>query len=363
MNVFRVSDGDVTGMLFEPNIVMMRPSSVLLLSRKEPRAMKKQAGIAARPLSLILYFVFIIGSSSSAVHAQNIRSWVAAAGSDSANCSFATPCASFGGAFAKTLAGGEITCIDSANFGGANITKSITINCDGARANAAVSTNNLGSFYINTAVSDHVFLRGLDVDCSDVGCVPVTFTGAGTLILDRMKLNNGTAPGGGVQFVPNGSSKLIITDSIIARNGSPTQGAGVFVRPQAGGTAQVTLDHVNVLANTFGIAADGTDSTGGINMTVKDSVLASNINDGIIAVTPAGGAPIGIMVSNSASTNNGFGIRSIGPNVTVRVENTKVIGNSTGLSFSSGGALLTFGNNAVRANGIDGAFSGPVALQ
>jgi hypothetical protein len=33
------------------------------------------------------------------------------------------------------------------------------------------------------------------------------------------------------------------------------------------------------------------------------------------------------------------------------------------LSFYSGGRLLTFGNNAVRANGTDGVFSGPVALQ
>jgi hypothetical protein len=29
----------------------------------------------------------------------------------------------------------------------------------------------------------------------------------------------------------------------------------------------------------------------------------------------------------------------------------------------SNGALLTFGTNKVRANGVDGAFSGPVALQ
>jgi hypothetical protein len=323
--------------------------------------MNKQARIAAGPLSLILYLSLIFGSS--AVHAQNIRSWVAAAGSDAANCSFATPCASFTAAYAKTIPGGEITCFDSANFGGANITKSITINCDGARANAAVSTNNLGSFFITVAASDHVFLRGIDIDCSDVGCDPVTFTGAGTLILDRLKLNNGTAPGGGVQFVPNGPSKLIMTDSIIVRNGSATAGAGVLVRPQAGGTAQVTLDRVNVSANTFGIAADGSDSTGGINMTVKDSVLASNINDGLVATTSSGGAPIGVLVSNTASTNNGFGIRSIGPNVTVRVDGSKIAGNGTGVSALNGGALLSAGNNIVEANGSNGSFSGPLAFK
>jgi hypothetical protein len=323
--------------------------------------MNKQARIVAGPLSLTLCLSLVFGSS--AAHADNIRSWVAAAGSDSADCSFATPCASFSGAYAKTKVGGEITCIDSANFGGVNIIKSITINCDGARANTAVAANNLGVFFITTQVSDHVFLRGLDVDCSDVACDPVTFNGAGTLILDRMKINNGTASGGGIQYVPTGPGRLIVTDSIIVRNGSPTAGAGILVRPNPGGTAQVTLDRVNVSANTFGIAADGSQSTGGINMTVKDSVLASNINDGVIATTSAGGAPIGVMVSNSAVTNNGFGIRSIGPNVTVRVENAKVIGNGTGLSFSGSGLLLTAGNNMVQANGSNGAFSGPVPLQ
>jgi hypothetical protein len=69
------------------------------------------------------------------------------------------------------------------------------------------------------------------------------------------------------------------------------------------------------------------------------------------------------MVKNTKSVNNSIGIRSIGPNVTVRVDGSSVIGNGTGLSFSSGGALLTFGNNEVQANGTNGAFSGPVALQ
>jgi hypothetical protein len=135
------------------------------------------------------------------------------------------------------------------------------------------------------------------------------------------------------------------------------------VNPQSGGTAQVALERVTVNGNAFGIAADGTGSTGGINMTIADSMIANNSQDGIIATTPSGGAPIGVYVKNSKSVNNTFGIRSLGPNVTVRVDGSAIIGNSTGLSFSGGGALLTFGNNAVRTNGTDGAFSGPVALQ
>jgi hypothetical protein len=125
----------------------------------------------------------------------------------------------------------------------------------------------------------------------------------------------------------------------------------------------VTLERVNISANTFGVAADGSDSTGGINMTIADSVLASNVNDGLVATTSSGGAPIGVLVSNTKLTNNGFGIRSIGQNVTIRVDGSKVAGNGTGVSALSGGALLTFGNNVLQANGSNGAFSGPIGLQ
>jgi hypothetical protein len=92
-------------------------------------------------------------------------------------------------------------------------------------------------------------------------------------------------------------------------------------------------------------------------------VIGGNAQDGIIATTPRGGAPIGIMVKNSKTVNNAFGIRLLGPNVTVRASNSTITGNGTGLSFGGGGALLTFGNNEVRANGCDGSFSRSVGLQ
>ena len=83
------------------------------------------------------------------------------------------------------------------------------------------------------------------------------------------------------------------------------------------------------------------------------------MQDGLIATTSAGTAPVGVMVKNSKSTNNAFGIRSLDPDVTVRVDGSAVVGNGTGLSFGCGGALLSFGNNV----GAAGAFSGSVGLQ
>ncbi len=55
---------------------------------------------------------------SALAKATLLHTWVTATGSDSANCDRPTPCASFSGAYNDTSAGGEITCVDSADYGG-----------------------------------------------------------------------------------------------------------------------------------------------------------------------------------------------------------------------------------------------------
>jgi hypothetical protein len=109
-------------------------------------------------------------------------------------------------------------------------------------------------------------------------------------------------------------------------------GDGIVISPVSGGSARVNLERATINGNAFGIAADGTGSTGGINMTIADSMIGGNVQDGIIATTPSGGAPIGIMVKNSKTVNNAFGIRSLGPNVTVRASNSTITGNGPALA-------------------------------
>ena len=93
----------------------------------------------------------------------------------------------------------------------------------------------------------------------------------------------------------------------MANNGASGTGAGIWIIPDTGGSAQVTLNRVLAEGNQFGIAVDGSNSTAGINVTITDSVTASNAQDGIVAVTTGGGAPIGVTVKNSKSTNNTIG--------------------------------------------------------
>ena len=214
--------------------------------------------------------------------------------------------------------------------------------------------------YCQAGAGDVVTLEGLHFNGGGV-----RFNSGGHLHMVRCAVSNpgGSISASGLWFRPSGAGRLSATDSVLSNNGGSGAGAGIVINPQPGGSAQVNLERVTVNGNAFGIAADGTSSTGGINMTIADSMIGGNAQDGIIAVTPSGGAPVGVMVKNSKSVNNAIGIRSIGPNVTVRVSNSSVIGNGTGLSFSSGGALLSFGNNEVAANGSNGAFSGLAGLQ
>ena len=284
-----------------------------------------------------------------------LRTYVATYGSGS-TCTRSAPCLSLQGAHDVTDVGGEINCLDSGDFGGATILKSITIDC----------TNNIASTFYAMKVNApgaFVILRGITVLGNGVEPIGIDIRN-GSVNIQNCQVNGfRVSTAVGIKFAPASASKLVVSDTIITNSGTGGTGGGIVINPQPGGTAQVVLNRVSVDKNVFGIVADGSGSTGGINMTVTDGLSSGNSQDGIIAVTSTGGAPIGVYVKNTRSVNNTIGIRAIGPNVTVRVDGSSVIGNGTGLSFSGGGALLTAGNNMVQANGANGAFSGSVALQ
>lgn len=291
--------------------------------------------------------------STTPAHAQSyLKTFVAMTGNDANDCHISRPCHTVYRAYNQTFSGGEVVCLDASSLDSSwNITKPITISCED------------GSLYgltVNIVAGQRVVLRGLVLNGG--GGNAVNIPGAGTVVLDHLRIGGGQ--GSAVRAAPNGPLNLTVSNSIITGAGiGTTYGAGLQVLPAAGGTAQVTLDHVVISANPFGVAFDGSGSTGGINATIKDSVFSGNNQDGIVATTTSGHAPIGVLISNSTSSNNGFGVRSIGQNVTVRVKGSEIIGNGTGMAASGGGALLSLGSNVVRANGSDGAFTGSLPLQ
>jgi hypothetical protein len=287
--------------------------------------------------------------------------FVSRTGDDAHDCSNPTTdaCKTFARAVSSAQPSRLIVCVDSDDFGYITIDKTVTIDCTGTSASTPGITIN-GSGIV-------VVIRGLVMNTNTIDAI--LFQNGAALIVENCAISGFNATGtAGIKFKPSAAgSRLVVTDTSLTNNGLSPMGGGIIINPQSGGTAQVSLNRITVAKNVFGVAVDGNGSTGGINVTISDTVIDSNSQDGIIATTPSsGGAPIGVMVKNTRSVNNTIGIRSIGPNVTIRVDNSTVTGNSTGLSFNSfgtGGALLSFGNNNVEGNGTNGAFSGPVVLK
>lgn len=314
--------------------------------------MKNPTFIAATAIALLASATASFAQSSS-------NSWVSSTGNDSNACTRTAPCATFSAALAKTDPEGEILCADSGDFGTLYIRRSVTINCENVLASASYITfgNMPASVRIETAAADRVVLRGLNI-FTQATETPIYSSGAGTLVLDRVKITGHLRNGAhGIEFRPSGAGRLVIIDSVVNQAGAGTSSAGILIKPTGSGTAQVLLDRVTAASNTFGIAADGSSSTGGINMTITNSSAAANTLDGIVATSQSGNAPIAVTVSGSSSINNGYGVRAIGPNVTVRVEKSRVLGNGAGLT-ASGAALLSGGQNTIEANAADGSFTG-----
>jgi hypothetical protein len=309
-----------------------------------------------------LLIVGILFSSSPVLAQRAFLNFVTPFGTDTSSCgSGANPCQTIGAAAASTYDGGLVNCLDGTFLFGGTISRSVTIDCAGVQT-SIVSGIVIDGDNANVTIKNLEMFAGFDSRL-------IWFKRGASLRLENVKISgakttsNSVSPVG-IMFAPsNLNALLVVVGSSISGGGLGTAGGGIVVNPQAGGSARVMLDHVTVDRNVFGVAVDGTGSTGGINMTISNSVLAANSQDGIIATTPAGGAPIGVMVRNTTSANNNYGVRSLGPNVTVRLDSSSVIGNAAGLSFAGGGALLSYGNNNVDANGSNGAFSGSAALK
>jgi hypothetical protein len=291
----------------------------------------------------------VLAVSSTPGYAQNSswRSFVSSAGNDANNCKLATPCASIARAVTVTPDTGTITCLDphQGNYG-VYLDKSMTIDCEG------------GSLYLLTISlppTATAVIRGLAFDNGNGSSVSVLIAGAGSVVLDRVRVFRGSVAC--VDAAPTGPLGLTIVDSAMSACGSGSTGAGVLVKPQPGGSARVTLERTHVSASVFGVAIDGSNSSTGINATVSESVLSNNSQVGLVATSSAGHAPIGVLATGVKSVNNSYGIRAIGPGVTVRVKNSEIAGNGIGVATSGGGALLSASNNILEANGTNGALT------
>jgi hypothetical protein len=310
--------------------------------------MKTFASIAAGLVAAASALVLI-----SPAHAQATRTWVSGVGDDVNPCSRTAPCKTFAGAISKTAAGGEINCLDPGGYGAVTIIKSITIDCYYTEGGALAGGNGI---VVNLpAATDVVVLRGLDIFGVNPPSNGIRFIASGTLHVQNCRIKRfNAANSNGISFAPTGAAELFVSDTVISENGNGTTGAGIQIQPTGTGSAKVVINRVQVNNNIVGIRADAPATGGPINVSIDNSETSGNAFHGIVALTS--GPSVQFLVNNTTSSQNADqGIRASGnANAIIRIGNSTITGNGTGTLTALGAQILSYGNNRINGNTVDG---------
>lgn len=287
-------------------------------------------------------------------------SYVRSDGSDSNACTLVAPCKTLQKAHDVTDGGGSIYALDAtADYGRLTITKGITIypptGDSSQRPSISVSTGN--AITVNATSSDTVTLINMQLDGQNAANNGIQFNSGFELrvfggVMRRFKA--GSPDGFGIKFTPAALSKLLVQESTLIGNGVASTGGGIQVAPVGGG-AQVLLSHIRSELNGFGFAVDtsGSPSNSGVNAVVNGGEIHANRVDGVVVV---GGAPASVLVKDTTIfANGGYGVRAIGTGISARLYEASIAGNGTGVAAVSGGAVMSYGNNNIDANGTNGA--------
>ena len=284
-------------------------------------------------------------------YAQAVRTWVAGVGNDGNTCTRTSPCLTFARALTQTAARGEINCIDSGSFGTVTISKSVTINCEGAIGGVQAGGGAVG-ITVNIAANDVVYLRGLDILAAASGASGISLIQAGELHVEHCLIhgfNFGAASG--IIVTPSGQSRVFVSDSFIANNGN-----GILFRPVGSGVVNATVKQVHLEANLLGLGIDSTAGNGAVNLTLVDSVAAGNGggSTGVATLTNGAKGIAIVMINRTSLSANLVGLRSNGSRSTVRIGDSVITGNTTGVQSSNGGVLQSYSNNQLNGNKTDG---------
>ena len=300
--------------------------------------------------------------------AQATRTWISGVGDDVNPCSRTAPCKTFAGAIAKTAAGGEINCLDPGGYGTLTITKSITIVCN--YVEGGVTSPGVNAFIVNGS-NAIVQLVGLDLEglgqtTTSPGVNGIYVLNAATVTVRDTRIR-GFRNGYGINFAPSANATLILDHVAISESGNTatTTTGGMTIAPSAGVTAKVTIKNSDVVNNSnIGIRVDTSGIVGSTAIvSIGDTRIDGN-DAGMLVKVPASTGNARVMLSNSSvSLNTGQGVLVNGGTVgtaTIRIGNTAITGNGTGLQALNNGIISSYGNNRLDGNGVDGAFSGVI---
>ncbi|HEX8102383.1 MAG TPA: right-handed parallel beta-helix repeat-containing protein [Solirubrobacteraceae bacterium] len=281
---------------------------------------------------LILTFLLLVALPATA-SAQATRTWVSGVGDDANPCSRTAPCKTWAGAQPKTATGGEINAIDTGGFGTITITKSLTL--DGNGTQATTTACGTQGVLVNAPTNAKVALRDFRIngcrDSANPGLNGVRVLSAGVVRIDNLRVY-GFSNAGFALEPSHLKARVMIQDTSIHDNGA----YGIFARPSTGGNLRTSVVNTSIDDNGNGILSSS--AYGPSKVRVFDSVISES----------------------AQSTFVGFGLWSAGADSSVRVGDSRIVGNLKGLHQSDSGTMLSYGGNIVDDNNVDGTFTGSV---
>jgi hypothetical protein len=220
----------------------------------------------------------------------------------------------------------------------------------------------VNGFVINLpAATDSVFLSGLDLNGAGSAQNGFRIVSGGIVHVRNSIVRNYRAANGlGMSVQPAGLLQLTVVDTVIADNGSGATGGGILVQPTgAGGSARVSLRNVQLQNNSNNqLRVDTTGNTGaGITVNAVNTEFTGGVN-GISVNVPSSNANL-LIRDSVIQLASGNGITATGAQARLRVGNTMITSNATGVTIAGGATINTYGNNQNDGNGAPGAFTLP----
>ena len=319
------------------------------------------------------------------------RTYIASNGLDTNDGRLATPCRSIGAALAQTDPGGEIIVLDSAGYGAAAISKSVSVIAPPGVYAGITVTAGIGI----DVTAGNVTLRGLTLRGSGgtigihVGNAIVHIDRCAISGLGQFGIHADVANGeiyvhdttishcseglrfeGNVRFVldgvcteSNGNAGLNVQNGARgSARGLTSCGNGNYgievVSGVAGASSYLALDGALVTGNGASgiIAAAPAQVVARVDVTVTRATIASNATDGLAVSTQGMGSATATVSDCVIDANALRGIAAMGVGATAVVCGNRITRNAgAGLSQSGGGVLKTEQDNLVDGNNQGGA--------
>jgi hypothetical protein len=253
-------------------------------------------------------------------YAAREHSFVASYGNDGNVCSYLSPCATFQNALSVTVAGGEITAIDSDGFGPLVINQSVTITgAPGAEANVPSVAG--GSSIVINGAGINVTLRNLTINGEGIGYNGIQIGQATSVTIANCTITNFYNPSNNQYYttfgngILNGGDFLTVTNSVLSNNAQ----AGIWLE--------------------------------GLSALIDNVVVTGN---GVYGIYNDQGGPGTIAIANSFISDNGNGIYITATNTTTSIDNTVISGNGIGIYSDPSGTpemSVLLGRSVITGNG------------